>query len=179
VTTAQYGGKVVSLTHRPPLPPGNTPGTHFCWRLSRLQGHSAIGRIVSTEKSNDTTWNRTNDLPICATTVPRVCNTYSFSTATMVARTCPTVTLHVHCLSYYDWGRECFLRGTRRALIYNRLRFVFKVLKIVYFPYGCIISADHKWGCWMQLFWVSVTRHDCNFVDLIRGYFTVLFTKSR
>ena len=29
-TTAQDGGKVVSLTHRPPLPPGNTPGTHFC-----------------------------------------------------------------------------------------------------------------------------------------------------
>jgi hypothetical protein len=28
--TAQYGGKVVSPTHRPPLPPGNTPGTHFC-----------------------------------------------------------------------------------------------------------------------------------------------------
>ena len=27
--TAQDGGKVVSLTHRPPLPPGNTPGTHF------------------------------------------------------------------------------------------------------------------------------------------------------
>jgi hypothetical protein len=30
VTTAQDGGKVVSLTHRPPLPPGNTPGTYFC-----------------------------------------------------------------------------------------------------------------------------------------------------
>jgi len=30
VTTAQDGGKVVSLTHRPPLPPGNTPATHFC-----------------------------------------------------------------------------------------------------------------------------------------------------
>jgi hypothetical protein len=29
-TTAQDGGKVVSLTHRPPLPPGNIPGTHFC-----------------------------------------------------------------------------------------------------------------------------------------------------
>jgi len=27
---AQDGGKVVSLTHRPPLPPRNTPGTHFC-----------------------------------------------------------------------------------------------------------------------------------------------------
>ena len=30
MTTAQEGGKVVSLTHRPPLPPGNSPGTHFC-----------------------------------------------------------------------------------------------------------------------------------------------------
>ena len=30
MTPAQDGGKVVSLTHRPPLPPGNTPGTHFC-----------------------------------------------------------------------------------------------------------------------------------------------------
>ena len=30
MTTAQDGGKVVSLTHRPPIPPGNTPGTHFC-----------------------------------------------------------------------------------------------------------------------------------------------------
>jgi len=28
--TTQDGGKVASLTHRPPLPPGNTPGTHFC-----------------------------------------------------------------------------------------------------------------------------------------------------
>jgi len=30
MTTAQDGGKIVSPTHRPPLPPGNTPGTHFC-----------------------------------------------------------------------------------------------------------------------------------------------------
>jgi len=30
ITTAQDGGKVVSPTHRPPLPPGNAPGTHFC-----------------------------------------------------------------------------------------------------------------------------------------------------
>jgi hypothetical protein len=28
--TAQDGGKVVSVTHRPLLLPGNTPGTHFC-----------------------------------------------------------------------------------------------------------------------------------------------------
>jgi len=30
MTTAQDGGKVVSLMHWPPLPPANTPGTHFC-----------------------------------------------------------------------------------------------------------------------------------------------------
>jgi len=30
VTTAQDGGEFVSLMHRPPLPPGNTPDTHFC-----------------------------------------------------------------------------------------------------------------------------------------------------
>jgi len=30
MTTAQDGGKVVILTHRPPLPLGSAPGTHFC-----------------------------------------------------------------------------------------------------------------------------------------------------
>ena len=30
VTTAQDGSKVANPTHRSPLPPGNTPGTHFC-----------------------------------------------------------------------------------------------------------------------------------------------------
>jgi len=44
VTTVQDGGKVVSLKHWPPLPPGNSPGTHFCQRLIRSQGHSAIGK---------------------------------------------------------------------------------------------------------------------------------------
>jgi len=29
MTTAQDGGKFVSPTQRPPLPPGNTHGTHF------------------------------------------------------------------------------------------------------------------------------------------------------
>ena len=29
MTTAQGGGKVVSLTHRTHLSPGNSPGTHF------------------------------------------------------------------------------------------------------------------------------------------------------
>ena len=31
-------GKVVSPTHRPPLPPGDIPYTHFYCKLRRLQG---------------------------------------------------------------------------------------------------------------------------------------------
>ena len=38
--------QVVSLMYRPPLPLGNTPGTHFCQRLSRPQSHRTIGRIL-------------------------------------------------------------------------------------------------------------------------------------
>ena len=64
MTTEQDGGKVVGLTHRPPLPPGNTPGTHFWQRLSRPQGHSATGRIMSMKNSEDTIGNRTRYLPI-------------------------------------------------------------------------------------------------------------------
>jgi hypothetical protein len=48
MTTLQVGSKVVSLTHRPLLPLGNIPGTHFCYRLVRPLGHSAIGKIPIT-----------------------------------------------------------------------------------------------------------------------------------
>jgi len=64
--SAHEGGNVVSLTHRPPLPPGNIPGTHFCWRLSQPQGHSAAERIMSMKNSNDTIGNRTRDLLACS-----------------------------------------------------------------------------------------------------------------
>jgi len=30
ITMAHDGGKVVIPMYRPPLPPGNAPGTHFC-----------------------------------------------------------------------------------------------------------------------------------------------------
>jgi hypothetical protein len=68
-------GGEVSPTRRPAFTPGKIPGTHFCWRLSRLQGHSAAGRIRSIEKSDDI-GNRTRDLSACSivpqpTTLPR------------------------------------------------------------------------------------------------------------
>jgi hypothetical protein len=59
------GGEVVSLTRRPPFTPRNTSSTHFCYRLSRHQGHSAAGRIRSTEKSSDLIRNQTRDHPAC------------------------------------------------------------------------------------------------------------------
>ena len=44
-------------------PPGNIPGTHFCYRLSRPQGHSAARRIMSMKNSTDNIGNRTLDIP--------------------------------------------------------------------------------------------------------------------
>jgi hypothetical protein len=71
------GGGVVCLTRRPPFTLRKNPGTHLCLRLSRPQGHSASGRIRSTEKSNYLIGNQTRDLPACSivpqpTTLPRV-----------------------------------------------------------------------------------------------------------
>jgi hypothetical protein len=45
--SAHEGSKVVSPTHRPPLPPGNISGTHFYYKLNRPQRHSAAERIKS------------------------------------------------------------------------------------------------------------------------------------
>ena len=46
--------------------PGNIPDTHSCLRLSRSQGHSAAGRIMSMKNSSDTIGNRTRDLLVCS-----------------------------------------------------------------------------------------------------------------
>jgi hypothetical protein len=44
------GGKIVSLTRRPPFTPRKIPDTHFCQRLSWSQGNGASGRIRLIEK---------------------------------------------------------------------------------------------------------------------------------
>ena len=49
--SAHGSGNVVSPKHRSPLSPENTPGTHFCQRLSRPQNHTAAGRIKSVTPS--------------------------------------------------------------------------------------------------------------------------------
>jgi len=55
--SAHEGGNFVSPTHRPSSTPGNIPGTHFCQRLSQLQGHSAAERIMSMKNFNETIGN--------------------------------------------------------------------------------------------------------------------------
>jgi hypothetical protein len=61
---------------RPPFTPRKIPGTHFCYRLSRPQRHSAAGEIRSNEKSNGLNGNRNRELPAYSTvpqaiTLPR------------------------------------------------------------------------------------------------------------
>ena len=47
-------------------PQGKISGTHFCQRLSRIQGHSATGRIKSMKNPNYHNGNRVRDLPACS-----------------------------------------------------------------------------------------------------------------
>jgi hypothetical protein len=50
-----------------PFTPRKVPGTHFCWRLSRPQSHSAAGRIRSIENSNNVIGNG------CSVTLVIIC----------------------------------------------------------------------------------------------------------
>jgi hypothetical protein len=63
-------GKAIPVTGREgpwrPFTARKIPGTHFCQRLNRPYGHSAVGRIRSIGKSYDFIGNRTRDLPVCS-----------------------------------------------------------------------------------------------------------------
>ena len=67
VTSALDCVNFVSLKLRPLLHTSNIPDIHLCYSLSRPQGHSAIGNIMSLITFNDTNWNRSRDLSICIT----------------------------------------------------------------------------------------------------------------
>jgi hypothetical protein len=59
------GGKV-TVRRRSPFMPKKISGTHFCQKLSRLQGLSAVGRIRPIETCSDIMGTRTGDLPACS-----------------------------------------------------------------------------------------------------------------
>ena len=60
MTTAQDGGKVVSLMHRPPLPPRNT------WYSFLLEDELTPGPQCDRKNANDTIGNQTSDLLVCS-----------------------------------------------------------------------------------------------------------------
>ena len=68
VKTAQDGGKVVSLTHRPLFTPRK-----YSWYSFLLEAESTPGPqcdrmdFMSMKNSNDISWDRTSDVPICST----------------------------------------------------------------------------------------------------------------
>ena len=84
-------------------PPGNTPGTHFCQRLSRPQGYSAAGRIMSMKNSSDTIGNRTRAMPE-PTALPRS-SCHQFVLATIYLRSgrwCVPNTSDITVICVYD-----------------------------------------------------------------------------
>ena len=101
--SAHEGGKVVCPTHRPTLPPGKIHGTHFCQRLSRPQGHSAVGRIEPMKNVKELIGSRTSGLPACS------CTAYS---AVLVH----TLILYIlNCAQkfvYYVWILSCEFKVT-------------------------------------------------------------------
>jgi hypothetical protein len=69
ILTAKFW--VVSPTHRPPYSPATT-NTHFCQRLSRPQGQSAVGRIMAITKIPITIGNRNCYVPAWSAVPVRV-----------------------------------------------------------------------------------------------------------
>jgi hypothetical protein len=109
--SAYEGDKVVSSTHRSPLPPGNIPSSQFCERLSRPQGHRATGRIMLMKNSNDTIENRSRDLPVCSAVPQPLCHLVP-----------PCL-----CVSYknyrYVWSRGVSIKLERMKLSLYSIRF--------------------------------------------------------
>ena len=85
--SANESGEVVSPTHRPSLPTGKFPSTHFCSRLSWPQGHNANRGIKSLKNSSDPIRNQTRDLPACSS-VPQPRTLNKFRTLEAIPQLC-------------------------------------------------------------------------------------------
>jgi hypothetical protein len=74
-------GRLSALSTGRLYTPWKTPSTHFCYRLSRPQGHSAAGMIKSMKHLKDPIGNRAHNLPACSvvpelTALPRTSAAY-------------------------------------------------------------------------------------------------------
>ena len=69
MTTAQDGGKVVSLTKPAAFTPRKCSWYSFLLEAESTPGSQCDRKdFMSMKNSNDTSWDRTSDLPICSTT---------------------------------------------------------------------------------------------------------------
>jgi len=64
---AWASGKIVFPIHRPPLPPGDIPATHFSQWLSQPQDQRAAGRLKSMKNPSDSIGNQICDHLACST----------------------------------------------------------------------------------------------------------------
>ena len=102
-------------------PPGNIPGTHFRWRLSRPQGHSAARRIMSMKNSSDTIGNRTRDLRTCSA-VPQPTAPPRTPVQRMVLWhivKLPTITTHSVTMSHYKFYMAYNLKARKKLQWYG------------------------------------------------------------
>ena len=103
-------------------PPGNIPGTHFCYRLSRPQGHSVAGRIMSIKNSNVTIGNRTCDLPACRTVIFPGGRGGRFIRPTTLPPSC------AECLAIWEvqppWNTQALSRPVQRFILHLKATYV-------------------------------------------------------
>jgi hypothetical protein len=128
------GGEVVSLMRRPHFTPGKIPGTHFCWRLSRPQGHSEAGRIGIIEKirwplqdsKQQPSGLQHSASTNCATSVPRKFFNIKCNQSRFIR--CPIPSC-IHTSGRSDFNRR--LAGKRTFLKMNMSRAAKCTLKLV------------------------------------------------
>jgi hypothetical protein len=115
--SAQEGGQVIRTKHRPPFPPRDIPGTHLCQRMSRPQGHSTGGRIKSMKNINDSTENRTLDLPAC-TAVPQP-TTYRIPQISSCSNLCTSSVFRF--VRYYCWSTFICAANIRQEYLFPQV----------------------------------------------------------
>ena len=154
--SAHEGGKIVSSTRRPHLLPRNTPSSHFCYRLIRPQGHSAVGRIMSKKVSNYSIGVRTRDLPACSA----------------VPQTRVVVCEHfLSCWAYYLWylSKQTGREGNEKRLAKLAMQSYRKASKTFCTPFAVTFKCaftQHITSCKLSSiwnnFWPRYLRQDCS-----------------
>ena len=92
---------------------GDVPGTHFCYRLSRLQDHNTAGRIKSMKNSSNPIGNRFCDLSVCSvlpkSTIPRRAplKTQKYKDMVRISASLRIVFSHIYLLQNYRVRERC------------------------------------------------------------------------